>query len=138
MTSYEFDSFQADTNYLTLYKSTFCGITCGTARKYLIQKHNINFIIHGRYFNKPLAVFAGLLFFFGIIARQQDFYFASFVLTCYCLYMYINSNLVISSGNVYFTSTCCTNHENLLEWFNGKETGSIEMTRDEKGYTHVV
>jgi hypothetical protein len=138
MTSYEFDSFQADSRYLTLYKSTFCGITCGSPRKYLLQKDNISFIVYGRYLNGFLLVFSGYLALFGFIFRQQQFYFASFIIVCYSLYMYFNSELVICCGNLYFTSTCCMNHEILLDWFQGKETGTLELSRDGNTYSHVV
>ena len=67
MSSYEFDSFQTDNNYLTLYKSTCCGINYGNPRKHVIHRDAINFITYGRYFNGILALFG--VFIVQITAR---------------------------------------------------------------------
>jgi hypothetical protein len=134
MTSYDFDSFQTDTNYLTLYKSTCCGITYGIPRKHVIHRDMINFITYGRYFNGFLAVFSILMFILGFILNEEALYFASGSVFFYTVSKYITSNMVICCGNVYFTSSCCTNHENLIDWYRQQEL----VHANTPSYTHVV
>jgi hypothetical protein len=139
MTSYEFDSFQTDNNYLTLYKSTCCGITYGNPRKHVIHRDAINFITYGRYFNGILALFGVFLLGFGLLMREENLYFVSFWIGFYSVLNYANSSMIICAGNIYFTSSCCTDHENLLEWFRQQEMGVAGTTATGKGaYSHIV
>jgi len=126
MSSYQFDSFTTDNNYVTLFKTTCCGLTCGIPRKHVIHRDRINFINYGRYFNVVLGLFSILTLFFCLIVKEQDFkqllYFVSFCIIVYAVFQYITSKLVICVGNVYFTSNwCCTDHETLLEWYRQQE-----------------
>jgi hypothetical protein len=71
--------------------------------------------------------------------REENLYFASFWIGFYSLLNYANSSMIICAGNVYFTSSCCTDHENLLEWFRQQEMGVAGTTATGKGaYSHIV
>lgn len=126
MTSYIFDSFETDKDYLTLYRSTCCGITCGTPRKHIIPKDMISFITYGRYFNTLVVFFGACLLLFGLAFKESEVAVASIPIFFYSIFRYISSSMVICAGNVWFTSTCCSEHENLLEWFRGSGT-DVEM-----------
>ena len=82
--TYQFDSFTTDTNYLTLFKTTCCGITCGVPRKHVIHKDRINFINYGRSFNFGLGFCSVLSLILGIILNEQELkeilYFISFIM----------------------------------------------------------
>ena len=126
MTSYQFDSFTTDNNYVTLFKTTCCGITYGVPRKHMINRDRINFVNYGRNFNVVLGFCSILTLGFSFMVNEQEFkellYFASFYIIIYALYQYITSKLVICVGNAYFTSAwCCTDHETLLEWYRQQE-----------------
>jgi len=121
MASYVFDSYQTDNNYLTLYKTTFCGITYGNPRKHVIHRDMINFITYGRYFNGFLGIISIMVCMIGFFFDQNIFYVGSLCIFSYAISQYITSNMVICAGNVYFMSSCFTNQEKLINWYLQQE-----------------
>ncbi len=136
--SYQFDSFTTDNTYLTLFKTTCCGFTCGIPRKQVIHRDRINFINYGRYLNYVSVFFSALSLFLAMVSKNGDtkdtLYLVSFCIISYTAYQYFASKLVICVGNVYFTSNwCCTNHESLIDWYRQQE-----MVNGTSNYERIV